>query len=108
MSYKKLIIKIVIMSLFCSSIPLFSMQRAQRLARQLGIIKQEKTKNIFDAIEKNNIEAVQYWIDNKVNLEATDSIGFTPLTLAARNKNQKIISLLLDKGANINAKGPSN
>ncbi|GHU02309.1 hypothetical protein FACS1894147_03910 [Spirochaetia bacterium] len=53
------------------------------------------------AIDKNNIEVVEFLIKYKPDLELCTNMG-SPITVAARNNNRKMIELLLDNGADIN------
>lgn len=58
---------------------------------------------IFDAISKNNSEAVQILLDHGVDPNAKDREGFTPLSSALKqNRSSRIVAALLEKGADPN------
>lgn len=59
--------------------------------------------NIFDAIEKDNLELVKVLIAERVNLEEFNDEGLLPIHLAAINNNFEIVKLLVESGANINS-----
>ncbi len=60
---------------------------------------------LLKGIARNDIKLVQKAINRGVNIEEPDSKGYTPLMVAIINKaNTEIIKLLLDNGANPNAK----
>jgi ankyrin repeat protein len=61
-------------------------------------------KNIFDAIENNDINKVEEFLNNGVNIDIKDVNGYTPLHNAIIKGNIEIVKLLLDKGAHINAR----
>jgi ankyrin repeat protein len=57
-------------------------------------------KTIFDAIEAGDAGAVEKLIDNDKQVLATKNpAGYVPLFFAAMKGNEKIINLLLDRGA---------
>ena len=70
-------------------------------------IKKAKTKykSIIKAAEKGNLEAVETFIKNGVNVEIKNSNGRTALMLASRGGHTEVVKLLLDAGADIEAKG---
>jgi len=62
-------------------------------------------KNFYDAILSGNIEYVRFLIDNGgVDIDNIIFYGntFSPLVLAVKENNVKLVNLLLDKGANVN------
>jgi len=64
-----------------------------------------RCQDIFDALEKNNIEQVKAIIEaNHQLLMAKDETGDTPLHYAAQQKQPEMVLYLLGKGADVNAK----
>lgn len=59
------------------------------------------TKSIFDAIEKNNIQEVQRWIDTGINLNNPDLTREPLLITAIDCKTTEIVKLLLACNVNI-------
>lgn len=55
-----------------------------------------------------HLEMVNVFLDNGHDIEAMDENGGRPLVLAARNGNTNLLKLLLDRGANINARSWSD
>ena len=68
----------------------------------VGCVKHE---NIFEAIEWGNIEAVKWHLaaGTDVNVKGGFADG-TPLHYAAANGHKEIAELLIEKGADLNAK----
>lgn len=58
----------------------------------------------FDAIKAGDIAAIQRELKNGTDLEITDEFGFTPLWRAVDIGERNVIQLLLDNGANYEAK----
>lgn len=59
---------------------------------------------LHKAIKNKDTEFAESLInDNQINLEERNEMQQTPLHLAIENKEEKIVSLLLEKGADINA-----
>lgn len=54
------------------------------------------------AVEKGEIESVRKLLETGANVEATDKIGFTPLSHAAYNGNSEMTALLIEHGADVN------
>lgn len=63
---------------------------------------------IIEAIQENNYYLVDYYINEKDNLDCIDSIGRTPLMYAVLNEHELIIDLLLRNKVNINIKDKDN
>ena len=55
---------------------------------------------------KDRIAFSELLLAHGADIECTSIVDFTPLRLAARNEHPKQVSLLLGKGANINASAP--
>jgi len=51
-----------------------------------------------------NIEAVKQHLDNGVDVDAKSDNGRTPLHTAVSNDHKEIAELLIEKGADVNAK----
>lgn len=57
------------------------------------------------ASSSQNKEVISALIKNGADVNAKNSLGWTPLILAAgNNKNPEVIALLIESGADINAK----
>ena len=59
---------------------------------------------IFEAIRNEDVNALQRMISEKRDLNRPDEDGFTPLMVAAEGKSPEIVNLLVDNGADVNAK----
>ncbi len=59
--------------------------------------------NIHDAAKNGDVEAVNALITNTANADARDSVGRTPLHIAAIYDNAEVAELLLAKGAAVDA-----
>ena len=57
-----------------------------------------------EAIREGDIEAVKRHLAAGMDVNARDDNGWNPLHLAAENGHKGIAELLIDKGANVNAK----
>mmetsp|Transcript_8163 Transcript_8163/g.14539 ORF Transcript_8163/g.14539 Transcript_8163/m.14539 type:complete len:388 (-) Transcript_8163:1097-2260(-) len=59
---------------------------------------------LFWAIKSNEFPSAAFFLDDcKVPLTVTDSVGYTPLHLAASHSSAELTLLLLERGANPNA-----
>jgi len=68
-------------------------------------VKNERNKSpLMIAVEKGDINTVNSLFAEEVNLEARDSDDRTALIYAIQKDNEKIAKMLLDEGANINAR----
>ena len=65
-------------------------------------IKHTSLENIFEAIERGNIEIVKWHLAAGVDVK--DGIGITPLHDACSEGHKEIVELLISKGAVLNAK----
>lgn len=63
----------------------------------------ELATSLHDAIRGENIEAVRNFLSQKVDVNAPDDRGVTPLTLAIQNGYEEIVRLLLVSGAQVNS-----
>ena len=62
-------------------------------------------RGIWRAADQGNIEAVKKHLDAGVDIHVLDKkYGFAPLHYAAEGGYNEIVELLIDKGANVNAK----
>jgi len=74
------------------------------------IHSEESTQNLFDAIKENNINKAQELIDSGIDVNAQakvneeDEFTQTPLLVAISNGKNEIAQLLLENGANPNAR----
>jgi len=60
-------------------------------------------QELFSAVKLNNADAVKRIDETRVDINKLDSeTGFTPLILAIRNKNIKMINCLMEKFPNLN------
>lgn len=80
-------------------------EEAEQALRK-GIIYRQRlndklTENFTEAAALNDLQGVINAINNKVNINAFDSEGFTALYLAAGNHHPSIVHTLLKAGANL-------
>jgi ankyrin repeat protein len=81
-----------------------------RLLLEHGADPKAKTDAGFTALHyaayKGDLALVKLFLDAGVPVNATDDRGFTPLMMAAnsKNKNPEVVRLLLDRGADAEAK----
>jgi len=61
---------------------------------------------IHKAAEADNLAALAALADEKGKLELRNELGFTPLAVAVRGGNLGAAALLVDKGADVNARDP--
>jgi len=66
----------------------------------------QKTKSLFEAVKKGDIEQVKKLILEGADLNTKDRRNRTTLHYAARHGYRDIGELLISKGANVNAAGP--
>lgn len=57
---------------------------------------------IHDAVRINDMKLVQFFIDEKINVNDKDRFGYTPLHLASRFNHLDIATKLIDNGASVN------
>ena len=60
------------------------------------------TSQLFQAVEKGELDALQNALDQKVNINAQDSKKRTALMIATYNQDVEAVKLLIDAGANVN------
>jgi ankyrin repeat protein len=60
--------------------------------------------SIHEAAAKGNIEAVKQHLAADTDVNAKGKNGWTPLHIAAANDHKELAELLIEKGANVNAK----
>jgi len=58
---------------------------------------------IHDAVRINDLKLVQFFIDEKINLNEKDRFGYTPLHLASRFNHFDIAKKLVESGASVNS-----
>ncbi|MDO8435173.1 MAG: ankyrin repeat domain-containing protein [bacterium] len=61
-------------------------------------------QQLFDAVDKGDLAAVQAAVVAGANVDAEGETGMTPLSEAANDGNLEIVEFLVEKGANINKK----
>jgi len=67
---------------------------------------QSNTDDLFAAIEKNDIQKVRYLLSISTDVNAKDPYAsMTPLMMAAYDGYTEIARLLIEKGADVNARG---
>ena len=64
--------------------------------------KKVEKKTLVDAINNNDINAVQKLLKKGENPNSQDASGLTALMLATINNNYEIVNKLIEKGADIN------
>lgn len=70
----------------------------------LSTYSQTASNTLIDAINKNDIKEVKSLIAQGLNINASNQFEKAPLHYAAYNGNLKIVKLLVENGADINAK----
>ena len=58
---------------------------------------------LFAAVERNNMELVEYLIKNNANIDRADSNGTSPLHVASRAGNLRLVEYLIGKGATVDS-----
>ncbi len=58
---------------------------------------------LITAVANSRLKVVAFLLDHKANLESRNSLGETPLLIAARHGNREMVELLLNRGAIISA-----
>ena len=69
--------------------------------------RSSKDMSIFSLICDKDKESLSVLLEGEVNLQAKDASGRTPLTLAALLGQDDVISMLLNKGADVNSSNSS-
>lgn len=67
-------------------------------------IKEPFTTALNLVVESGNKDLVEYMLDHKANLDATDAVYNSPLHTAAKRGDKDIALLLVDRGAKLNSK----
>lgn len=67
-----------------------------------------KTVDFFHAITNGNVGTVEAFLESGGSANTTDTSDCPALIRAANANNEKILQILLDKGADINKRNPSN
>lgn len=66
--------------------------------------QKEKNSSFLSAIDRNDLEGVGKALDQGADIEAKDNIGQTALIAASRRGNLDIVRLLIERGADVNAR----
>src|ERR1700722_6923347 len=76
------------------------------LRREALCTAQERAsdRQLFQAVAKGDIGAVQVLLANGADLDAKNERGDTPAMVAVDNRNVAMLKLLLEKGADISAR----
>ena len=64
--------------------------------------KHTSLENIFEAIERGNIEIVKWHLSAGVDVNVKDGIGVTPLHFAVLGGHKELAELLIANGADVN------
>jgi len=64
---------------------------------------EENTKELFSAVDNDNLQLAAQLIRQGVNINATDDYDVTLLQVAVQKRRNNIVQLLLENGADINA-----
>ncbi len=73
--------------------------------REIDLVSElERTAALHKAVELEDVQKVQDFIDIGVYVDSYDENGHTALHIAARNDNKDIAQMLIQAGANVNAK----
>jgi ankyrin repeat protein len=74
-----------------------------------SIAKDHLQSSFQDAIKSGDMAAVRLFIDQGADVTASDTLGWTPLHIAAsENITTEIIRVLVERGADVNAKTCQN
>ena len=68
-----------------------------------GLLTQDGSTPLHEAIRKKNIDLIKSLLKNKALINAQDKDGHTPLFIAAQSGLSDIVQLLLDAGVEVNA-----
>ena len=63
-----------------------------------------ESQDIWEAADQGNIEAVKQHLDAGADVNVKDTIGLTPLHMAAGDGRKEVAELLIAKGSEVNAK----
>ncbi len=74
-------------------------------AKVTGDTKEEPP--LIEAVEESDLKRAQKLIAKGADVNQQNSYGYSALFLAAASGDTKIVKLLLDAGANVNARGPT-
>jgi hypothetical protein len=66
--------------------------------------KQKSEPLLIQAVEAGNLKKAQKLISNGANVNQTDHVGFLALSVAAGRRDEKMTKLLLETGADVNAR----
>lgn len=97
-------------NLFCLGVAIFCLTGCVTPNKPLPISAEEKAYGyslslICDAAAENNLDDLTLLLDAKTDIEERIA-GETPLMLAAKNGHVDAVKLLLERGAQINARNP--
>ncbi len=70
--------------------------------------EESSLKGFFDAISRNDLDAVLPFLEKKSNLSALDEENRTPLMAAAAAGHIDLVKLFIECGANLESKGKDN
>ncbi len=73
--------------------------------RNVNDVNKDGWSALMFAIENNNLGIVDVLIEEGADVNIEDKNGLTPIVLARRVRNEKIVSLLLKAGATTHKKG---
>jgi ankyrin repeat protein len=79
-------------------------QMAQKSAAAVLAAEAPTEENLFAASREGNARRVQDFINAKVNVNAVNKNGYTPLMLASEAGKVEVVSSLINAKANVNAK----
>ena len=64
------------------------------------------TQELSNAVIANDLDRVKFLVSKGADVNKPDNQGWTPLQSAARQRHDKMIKLLIDLGADVNARRP--
>lgn len=67
-----------------------------------------KKSSFLKSVRKGNIQKVKDFLDEGIEVDLRDNRGYTPLMIATDEGHSEIAKILIDAGANINAKSNVN
>lgn len=80
---------------------------AALLGLSLGSGLAQNQKTLCDVVQAGNVTAARKLIADGASLESRNSKGWTPLIIATESTNTEMVKLLIEKGADVNAKSAS-
>ncbi|MHC4661446.1 MAG: ankyrin repeat domain-containing protein [Planctomycetota bacterium] len=75
------------------------------LRRHGAVLKEKYRAEIMEAAEKGNHELLKTYLSRGADINASNTLGFTPLHVAARNGHAETVKFLSENGADLEKQG---